>query len=54
MHGVGGYWKIRDMDYNMGTEILKIEEEMTEKLKPQVAIAPSKNGQNSLLTIYID
>ena len=36
------------------TEILKIEEEMIEKMKPKVANPLSKNGQNSLLTIHID
>ena len=35
----------------MGTEIFKIEEEVTEKMKPKVANPPSKNGQISLLTI---
>ena len=37
----------------MGTEIFKIEEEVTEKMKPNVASTPSKNKQNSLLTIHI-
>ena len=40
----------------MGTEIFKIEaieEEITEKMKPKVANPPSKNGQNSLLTLFI-
>ena len=40
--------------YEMGTEIFKIKEEMTEKMKPKVANPPSKNWQNSLLSIYID
>ena len=30
----------------MGTEIFKIEEEMTEKMKHEVANPPSKKGQN--------
>ena len=30
-------WKIQNICYNVGTEILKIEEEMTEKMKPKVA-----------------
>ena len=51
MQKLGVFWKTQDICYHMGTEIFKIEEEMTEKLKPQVAIAPSENGQNSLLTI---
>ena len=33
-------WKIQDICYNMGTEIFKIEEEMTEKMKPQIANPP--------------
>ena len=48
------FWKIQDICYQMGTEIFKIEEEMTEKMKPEVANPPSKNGQNSLLSICID
>ena len=50
----GGVWKIQDICYIMGTEIFKIDAEMTEKMVPQVANPPSKNGQNSLLSIYID
>ena len=46
------FWKNQDICYQMGTEIFKIEEEMTEKMKPEVANPPSKNGQNSLLTIH--
>ena len=45
------FWKIQDICYQMGTEIFKIEEEMTEKMKPEVANPPSKNRQNSLLTL---
>ena len=54
MQKLGVFWKIQDICYIMGTEICKIEEEMTEKMKPQVANPLSKNGQNSLLSIYID
>ena len=38
----------------MGTEIFKIEEEMTEKIRPEVANPLSKNWQNSLLSINIE
>ena len=51
---VGGVLENQDICYNMGTEIFKIDEEMTEKMNPKVANPPSKNGQNSLLSIYID
>ena len=51
---LGVFWKIQDICYQMGTDIFKIEEEMTEKMKHEVANPPSKNGQNSLLSIYID
>ena len=54
MQMLGVFWKIQDICYHMGTEIFKIEEEMTEKMKPEVAHPPYKNGQNSLLSIYID
>ena len=51
MQMLGVFWKIQDICYQMGTEIFKIEEEMTEKMKPKVANPPSKNRQNSLLTL---
>ena len=38
-------WKIQDICYNMGTEIFKIEEEMTEKMKLKVANPPPKIGR---------
>ena len=44
MQKVGVFWKIQDICYQMGTEIFKIEEEMTVKMKPKVANPPSKNG----------
>ena len=50
MQKLGVFWKIQDICYHMGTEIFKIEEKMTEKMKPKVANPPFKNGQNSLLT----
>ena len=51
MQKLGVFWKIQDICYQMSTEIFKIEEEMTEKMKPKVANPPSKNRQNSLLTL---
>ena len=51
MQMLGVFWKIQDICYNMGTEIFKIEEEMTEKMKLEVANPPFKNGQNLLPTI---
>ena len=48
---MGGFCKIQDICYKMGTEIFKIEQEMTEKMKPKVANPLSKNRQNSLLTM---
>ena len=42
MQMLGVYRKIQDICYHMGTEIFKIEEEMTEKMKPKVA-NPSSN-----------
>ena len=53
MQKLGVFWKIQDICYQIGTEIFKIEEKMTEKMKPKVATPPSKNGQNSLLAILI-
>ena len=52
MQKLGVFWKIQDICYNMGTEIFKIEEEMTEKMKHKVANPPFKNGQNSLCSQY--
>ena len=37
MQKLGVFWKIQDIWYVMGTEIFKIEEDMTEKMKPEVA-----------------
>ena len=55
MQKLAVFWKIQDICYNMGTEIFKMEEEMTEKMKPEVAPPPKKkNRQNSLLSRYID
>ena len=34
MQKLGVFWKIQDICYNMGTNIFKIEEEITEKMKP--------------------
>ena len=51
---LGVFWKIQDICCQMGTEIFKIEEEMTEKMKPEFANPLYKNRQNSLLSIYID
>ena len=42
MQMLGVFWKIQDICYNMGTEIFKNEEEMTEKMKLEVANPPSK------------
>ena len=33
MQKLGVFWKILDICYKMGTEIFKIEEEITEKMK---------------------
>ena len=46
MQKLGVFWKIQDICYQMGTEIFKIEEEMTEKMKHKVANPPLKKGQN--------
>ena len=42
MQKLGVFWKIQDICYQMGTEIFKIEEELTEKMKPEVAPPPPK------------
>ena len=39
---LGVFWKVQEICYIMGTEIFKIEEEMTEKMKPKVANPPLK------------
>ena len=36
MQKLGVFWKIQDICYQICTEIFKIEEEMTEKMKPKV------------------
>ena len=40
MQKLGVFWNIQVICYQMGTEILKIEEEMTEKMKPKVGNPP--------------
>ena len=45
MQKLGVFRKIQDICYIMGTEIFKIEEEMTEKMKPEVANPPLKIGR---------
>ena len=45
MQKLGVFWKIQNICYQMGTEIFKIEEEMTEKMKPEVANPPPKMGR---------
>ena len=40
MQKLGVFRKIQDICYQMGTEIFKIEEEMTEKMKHKVANPP--------------
>ena len=40
MQKLGVFWKIQDICYQMGTEIFKIEWEMTEKMKPKVGNPP--------------
>ena len=45
MQMLGVFCKIQDICYIMGTEIFKIEEEMTEKMKHEVANPPSKKGK---------
>ena len=40
MQMLGVFWKVQEICYIMGTEIFKIEEEMTEKMKPKVANPP--------------
>ena len=42
MQKLGVFLKIQDICYHMGTEIFKIEEVMTEKMKPKVANPPLK------------
>ena len=46
MKMLGVFWKVQEICYIMGTEIFKIDEEMTEKMKHEVANPPSKKGQN--------
>ena len=38
MQKLGVFWKLQDICYHMGIEIFKIEEEMTEKMKPKAGL----------------
>ena len=42
MQMLGVFWKIQDICYQMGTDIFKIEVEMTENMKHEVANPPLK------------
>ena len=44
MQKLGVFWKVQDICYNMGTQIFKIEEDMTEKMKPKDDNSPKKIG----------
>ena len=48
MQMLGVFWKIQDM----GTEIFKIEEEMTEKMKHKVTNPPKKSTEFTALNIH--
>ena len=49
MQKFGVFWKIQDICYKMGTEIFKIEDEMTEKMKLKIATPPKKIGRTHCL-----
>ena len=60
MQMLGVFWKIQGICYIMGTDIFKIEEEMTEKMKPKVANPPfqklaefSAHNMHSLILLAI-
>ena len=44
MQKLGILWKIQDICFNMDTQIFKIEEDMTEKMKPKDDNSPKKIG----------
>ena len=52
MQKLGVFWKIHDICYQMGTEIFKIEEKMTEKMKPN--IASHENAEGHQRTAYCE
>ena len=52
MQKLGVFWKIQDICYNMGTEIFKFEEEMTEKMKPKVANPPLQSAEFTAHIMY--
>ena len=52
MQKIGVFWKIQDICYQIGTEIFKIEEEMTEKMKPKVANPPTPKMGRILCSQY--
>ena len=49
---LGVFWKIQDIYYSLGTEIFKIEEEITEN--PKISNPPFKNRWNSLWMWIMD
>ena len=49
---LGVFWKVQEIFYIRGTEIFKIEEEMTEEMKPKVANPPLKKMGKILCSHY--
>ena len=45
MQMLGVFWKVQEICCIMDTEIFKIKEEITEKMKPKVANPPQKMGR---------
>ena len=46
---MGVFCKIQDICYKMGTEIFKMEKEMTEKFKPKVAKVEIKKSRHQVV-----
>ena len=53
MQKLGVFWKIQDICYQIGTEIFKIEEKMTEKMMPKVACPPQQALQTRSCVLRI-
>ena len=49
MQKLGLFWKIKDIFYKIGTELFKIEKEITEKIK-----FPPSSNKTLYMAIFVD
>ena len=53
MQKLGLFWKIHDICCNMGTKIFKMEEDLTEKMKPEVKMKRDIKGVHIVSSAHV-